>query len=207
MVKKIFRGLAMLLSAVLTLSACTQVENAGAAAIVEGKEISISTVTQQFQEIINDLDGGLKPGTDKDMTRAIVGAYVVNELVALAAREIGVEISEATAQTVERSYISSFGGKKEFIKTAAASGIARSAIRQNVYTSANFEAIGIALDPTGDSNTQSDAAILFLLDYIKNVDIEINPRFGEWDAQTFALVDTASEGTITWKQLKLALAK
>ncbi|MEN9692863.1 MAG: hypothetical protein RLZZ330_507 [Actinomycetota bacterium] len=207
MVKKFFLGLVMMLTASLTLSSCAQVENAGAAAIVEGKEISISTVTQQYQEIITDLDGGLKPGTDKSMTRAIVGAYIVNELVALAARELGVEVSEATAQAMERNYISSFGGRKEFIKTAAGSGIARSAIRQNVYTSANFEAIGLALDPTGDTNTQSDAAISFLLDYLKHVEIEVNPRFGEWNAQTFALVNTASEATITWKQLKLVLAK
>lgn len=207
MVKKLVLGLVMLLTASMTLSACSQVENAGAAAIVEGKEISISTVSQQYKEIMTDLDGGLKPGTDKSMTRAIVGAFIVNELVAHAAEELGVAVSEATAQLMERNYISSFGGKKAFLKTAAGSGIARSAIRQNVYTSANFEAIGVALDPTGDSNTQSDAAIQFLLDYIKHIDIEVNPRFGQWNAQTFSLVNTASDGTISWKQLKFALAK
>lgn len=207
MVKKFVLGLVTLLTMSLGLSACAQVENAGAAAIVEGKEISVATVSQQYKEIITDLDGELKPGTDKSMTRAIVGAFVVNELVALAAKELGVEVTEATAQLMERNYISSFGGKKAFIKTAAGSGIARSAIRQNVYTSANFEAIGVALDPTGDSNTQSDAAIQFLLDYIKHVDIEVNPRFGQWNAQTFSLVNTTTDGTISWKQLKLVLSK
>lgn len=193
------------LVAVLSLSSCAQLENAGAAAIVEGNEISVDTVGKQFNEIISDLNGSLKPGTDKSIHRALVSAFIVDELVTLAATEIGVAVSDAEIQSTKRNYMSAFGGKKAFIQTAAENAIPRSAIWQNIRTSANFEAIGIALDPQGNPDSQSDAAVTFLLEYGEKVDITVNPRFGQFDLNQFSLVNATSDATIGWKQLKLAL--
>lgn len=191
--------------AVLSLSSCAQLQNAGAAAIVEGKEISVETIGKQFNEIISDLNGSLKPGTDKSIHRALVSAFIVDELVTLAATELGVAATDAQIQGTKRNYMSTFGGKKAFIQTAAENAIPRSAIWQNIRTSSNFEAIGIALDPEGNADSQSNAAITFLLEYGKRVDITVNPRFGKFDLNRFGLVNAPSDATIEWKQLKVAL--
>lgn len=191
----------------LSLSSCAQVQNAGAAAIVEGNEISVADIAKQYSEIIADLDGGLKPGTDKQINRSLISAYIVDQLVYLAASEIGVAVSDAKIQVTKKNYISMFGGKQEFIKTAAENGIARSGIWQNIRTSANFEAIGVALDPTGNSDTQSNAAVKFLVKYGKRVDISVNPRFGQFLVDRFSIVDLPVSGmpTIEWQVLKIEL--
>lgn len=193
------------LVALLGLSSCAQLENAGAAAVVEDKQISVETVGKQFNEIISDLNGSLKPGTDKSIHRALVSAFIVDELVTMAATELGVAATEAQIQSTKRNYMSMFGGKKAFIQTAAENAIPRSAILQNIRTSANFEAIGIALDPEGNEDSQSNAAITFLLEYGKRVDISVNPRFGKFDLDQFTLVNAPSDATIEWKKLKVAL--
>ena len=193
------------LVAMLGLSACSQIQNAGAAAIVEGKEISVTTIGEQYQEITADLKDGLRPGTDKSMHRNLVSAFVVDELLYLAATELGVAATDAEIQVTKRDYVSMFGGKKAFIKTAAENGIPRSAILANIRTTANFEAIGIALDPTGSPDSQSTAAVDFLLDYGKHVDISVNPRFGTFALDQFGVIDAPSDSTISWKQLKIAL--
>ena len=189
----------------LSLSSCAQVQNAGAAAIVEGKEISVSTIAQQYSEIISDLRGGLKPGTDKSINKSLVSAFVLDELVTLAATELGVAATDADIQVKKRNFISMFGGKKAFIKTAAENAIPRSGIDSNIRTTVNFENIGIALDPAGNSDSQSAAAVDFLLKYGKRVDIEVNPRFGKFELSKFGLVDVPSDSTITGKQLKILL--
>ena len=189
----------------LSLSSCAQVQNAGAAAIVEGKEISVSTIAQQYSEIISDLRGGLKPGTDKSINKSLVSAFVLDELVTLAATELGVAATDADIQVKKRNFISMFGGNKAFIKTAAENAIPRSGIDSNIRTTVNFENIGIALDPAGNSDSQSAAAVDFLLKYGKRVDIEVNPRFGKFELSKFGLVDVPSDSTITGKQLKILL--
>ena len=193
------------LVAVLSLTSCTLIDSAGAAAIVEGKEISVTTIGNQFSEIIADLDGSLKPGSDKEIHKNLVSAYVVDELVTLAATEIGVAATDAQIQAVKRNYISMFGGKKAFIKTAAENSIPRSGIWSNVRTTANFEAIGIALDPTGNADSQSSAAVKFLIKYGKRVNISVNPRFGIFVLSQFRLVDTPSDSTQNLRQLKIEL--
>jgi len=195
----------VVLVTLLSLSSCAQVQNAGAAAIVEGKEISVSTIAQQYSEIISDLRGGLKPGTDKSINKSLVSAFVLDELVTLAATELGVAATDADIQVKKRNFISMFGGKKAFIKTAAENAIPRSGIDSNIRTTVNFENIGIALDPAGNSDSQSAAAVDFLLKYGKRVDIEVNPRFGKFELSKFGLVDVPSDSTITGKQLKILL--
>lgn len=193
------------LVAMLTLSSCAQVQNAGAAAIVEGKEISVATIGQQYNEIMTDLAGGLKPGTDKSINKSLISAFVLDELVNLAATELGIAASQADIQATKRNYQSMFGGKKAFIKTAAENAIPRSAIDANIRTTINFENIGKALDPEGIPDSQSAAAVDFLLEYGKRVDIEVNPRFGTFVLNKFGVVDAQSDAVITWKQLKTAL--
>ncbi|MEY2672732.1 MAG: hypothetical protein RLZZ508_609, partial [Actinomycetota bacterium] len=200
-VKKFLFALVVLLS----LSACAQVQNAGAAAIVEGKEISVSTIGQQYTEVISNLDGGLKPGTDKEIHKSLVSAFVLDELVTLAATELGVAATDADIQVTRRNYQSMFGGKKAFIKTAAENAIPVSGIDSNIRTTINFENIGKSLDPEGNPDSQSAAAVDFLLEYGKLVDIEVNPRFGTFALEKFGLVNVQSDSTITGKQLKLAL--
>jgi hypothetical protein len=193
------------LVAVLSLTSCNLIDNAGAAAIVEGNEISVTTIGNQYNEIIADLDGSLKPGTDKSINKSLVSAFVVDQLVTLAATEIGVAATDAQIQAVKRNYISVFGGKKAFIKKAAENSIPRSGIWSNVRTTANFEAIGIALDPTGNADSQSSAAVNFLIKYGKRVEISVNPRFGIFVLQQFRLVDTPSDSTQSLRQLKIEL--
>jgi hypothetical protein len=193
------------LLALISLTACAQVQNAGAAAIVEGKEISVTTIGEQYEEILVDLDGSLKPGTDQDIHKNLVSAFIVDELLNLAAIELGVAATDADIQVTRRNYASMFGGKKAFIKTAAENGIPRSAIRSNIRTTANFEAIGVSLDPNGTADSQSAAAVDFLLDYGKLVEITVNPRFGIFALNQFAVLDAPSDATITGKQLKIAL--
>ncbi len=190
----------------LSLSSCAQIQNAGAAAIVEGNEISIATIGDQHNEILTDLAGGAMPGTGKQINRSLISAYVVDQLVYLAASEIGVAVSDAKIKVSERNYISMFGGKKAFIKTAAENAIPRSAIWQNIRTSANFEAIGIALDPSGTADTQSTAAVSFLMKYAKHVDISVNPRFGQFIIERFTVGDMPFDGpTMDLQMLKIEL--
>jgi hypothetical protein len=187
---------AALLASAPLLSGCSTDSHPGAAAVVGGERISLSEVQSQV-ETVRDAQRD-QPNADDLMarsaalTRETVSFLVRTEVVERAAAEHGVEVTRRDVQQARQQAEASVGGAEELRQSALvpAQGMPLAGeqidmvLRSNLLIAGLAEAIGAGPDTEGQMRVTQ-----LLTDTAEEIGIEINPRYGEWDARAFSLTD------------------
>ncbi|MDB1087229.1 SurA N-terminal domain-containing protein [Streptomyces sp. ACA25] len=186
---------AALLVAAPLLTGCTTDAHPGAAAVVGDQEISVSQVqarveavrtAQRAQENAEELLAG-----SAGITRFAVDYLIFEQLVEHAAEQQGVTVTPREVQQARAMTEQSAGGAEELEQRAlAGEGLPATGEQIDEVLRVNLLYQGLAATVDGASEQEVGERLAQLLtDTAEDLGVEVNPRYGEWDAEQVTLVD------------------
>jgi hypothetical protein len=171
-------------AAVPLLAGCTQ-DRLGTAAVIDDRAVS----SQELQEATRAyLD--IVPGGDPGETQlAILQRVIVSEVIDEVAREHGIRVREGRVAAERDDILGTVGNRRDLIRTLAQSQqvIAPSDVDRWVKDRLLFDRIASDIcdcDVAVDSEEAQEAFTAAndeLRDTSADMDIQISPRYGEWD--------------------------
>lgn len=172
--------------AVLGLTGCSG-DRLGAAAVIDGTAVTTEELqqsTRAYLDVVPDGDTG-------DAQLAILQRTVVSAVIDSVARDQGVRVREGRVAQERDELLRSVGGRKGLVRALAQSQnptvlppseIDRWVKDRLLFNEIAAEICGCELDPTAEATQQAlSAANDALRKKSASMDIEISPRYGEWD--------------------------
>ncbi|MFF0445566.1 SurA N-terminal domain-containing protein [Streptomyces sp. NPDC004609] len=181
---------ALLLAAPL-LSACSDQAHPGAAAVVGGERIEVSTVQGAVKQVRaaqeNSPEAAELIKNSGQISRAKLYDLIVNRVVQRAADDADVTVSRKDMQAARTAVVRQAGGEEQLAamylqQRGVAPDQLDSVIRRDVLINKLAQSISAANEAEGRQklNDAFTAAA-------KSLDIDVNPRFGAWDNQKLEL--------------------
>ncbi|MFI9584078.1 SurA N-terminal domain-containing protein [Streptomyces sp. NPDC052236] len=176
---------ALLLGAPL-LSACGSDAHPGAAAVVGGERIEVSTV----QAMVKDVRAVQSAELIKDsgqLSRAKLYDLIVDRVVQRAADDAGVTVSRKELQDA-RGLAEQSQGKEQLAAMYIQQGVAPGRIDDFVRRELLVNKVAAALGATDAPDGQQKVNSAFIA-AAEALHIDVNPRFGDWDPKKLGPVD------------------
>ncbi|WP_165956298.1 SurA N-terminal domain-containing protein [Streptomyces hainanensis] len=185
-----------LLAATPLLTGCSTDARPGDAAVVGDRSISLASV-QASVDAVRDAQRE-QPNADElisttaGLTQQTVNSLVYMEVLEQAAADAGVEVTRRQVQEERANVVANIGGEEQLRQAAlmpqggvplAGDDQIDATIRSQLLFQGLAQRIGADLDPNGQQ--------LFIDELTRTanrVGVDINPRFGEWDAAQVMLV-------------------
>ncbi|MFF3752928.1 SurA N-terminal domain-containing protein [Streptomyces sp. NPDC002018] len=188
-----------LLAAAPLLTACGNEAHPGAAAVVGGHRIEVSTVQGQVRDV-RDAQGSAPDAAQLikntgQLSQAKLNSLIFDRILQEAADEAGVTVSRKEIQTTRAQAAAQSGGDKQFAamllqQGALSSGQIDSAIRREVLLNKLAQALGAnTMTPQGQQTVLAD-----LTKTSEKLGIDVNPRYGSWDYKQVRL----GEAKLPW---------
>ncbi|MFH8615218.1 SurA N-terminal domain-containing protein [Streptomyces sp. NPDC017979] len=184
---------AALLSAAPLLTACGNDAHPGAAAIVGGERIEVSTVQAAVKDVRTAQEktpqGEQLVRETGQLSRAKLYDFIVNEVVHKAADDAGVTVTRKELQQGREALAQRFGGEE---------GLATAYLQERGVAPDQLDAVverDILINKLARSMGTNDPAVgqqklnAAFTAAAKSLDIDVNPRFGTWDDQKLELGD------------------
>ncbi|MDP9398226.1 MAG: SurA N-terminal domain-containing protein [Actinomycetota bacterium] len=194
---------ATLLAAVLGLAACGQGQP-GSAAVVEDRRIGVLELQESTRELLDaraarQPDASEEPADEATAQLGVLTQLVRSELLEEAAERNGVQVSEGQVDELLRQFEQQAGGREALEQDLVASGVPPSRLREIVRFIANQNALGERLAAqAGGAQQQGQTALRDLLvETARQAGVEVNPRYGTWDAEQLEVVGSPSGGLAT----------
>lgn len=195
---------AALLAAVLGLAACGQGQP-GDAATIDDRRIGILELQESTRELLDARAAAeqrgaapLEPADDGSVQRGVLTQLVRGELLEEAAERNGVQVSEGQVDELLREFEQQAGGRRPLEQDLVASGVPPSRLRDIVRFIANQNALGERLAPqAGDPEQRQTALRDLLVETARQAGVEVNPRYGTWDAERLEVAGSPSGGLAT----------
>ncbi|EST32324.1 hypothetical protein N566_20100 [Streptomycetaceae bacterium MP113-05] len=183
---------ALLLAAPL-LTGCGET-HPGAAAVVDGERISLTQLQSRVGEA-RDAQRELPQGEalirrTGQLTRTTLDGMIRHRVVGKALKDADVSITRSDLQRQRDVYEQQTGGAKGFEKALLEQqGIAPSAVDDWVWLNVAVQKVGKAWDVDPRSQQGNQELNERFSDLSGEMDIEVNPRYGTWDAERSALAE------------------
>ncbi len=183
---------AALLTATPLLTACGAEGHPGAAAVVGGKEISTSQLQGQVQAV-RDAQQAAPQGEQLirrtgRLPRATLDGMIRHRVVARAADDAGVHVSPSEIQRTRRSYEQQAGGAQALQSALLQQqAVAPSQIDDRVWLELSVRKIAKASGIDLRSARGNQQLTKKFADASRQLDIEVNPRYGSWDVDKAGL--------------------
>ncbi|MEU3048509.1 MULTISPECIES: SurA N-terminal domain-containing protein [unclassified Streptomyces] len=183
------RRTALTLSAALVsaplLAACGSQAHPGAAAVVGGERIEVSTVQAQVRDVREaqqDSEESARMISDTgQLGRAKLYDLIVDRIVEKAAADAGITVSRKEVQDARAELAGQSGGQEQMAalylqQRGVAPDQLDDLVRRDVLVGKLAEKLGAGNTPEGQEamNEAFTAAA-------RSLDIDVNPRFGAWD--------------------------
>jgi hypothetical protein len=184
---------AALLVAAPLLSACgSQAAHPGAAAVVGGDRIEVSTVQEQAADVRSAQRASEQPEQlvkkSGQLTRAKLSALIFERILDRAAQDAGVSVSRKEVQQVRQAAAAQSGGDKGLQTVMlqqrwVAPDQIENDLRKEVQLPKLAQALGADLQTPEGQKAVGDA----LTKASEALHIDVNPRYGAWDDQQVQL--------------------
>jgi len=185
---------AALLAAAPLLSACGSQAHPGAAAVVGGDRITVSTVQAQVADV-REAQGSSPQSaqlTDQSgqLARAKLHGLILDRVLDRAAADAGVTVSRAEIQQMRKSAVAQYSGEKGLRQAVLqerwlAPGQIDAFLREQIQITKLGQALGA--DPSTPEGTKAIGDALTKAS--KALHVDVNPRYGTWDNQQIQLGD------------------
>lgn len=109
-----------------------------------------------------------------DAQTQVVTTFVRSAILALVAERKGVTVSDADVSEARDELVDQLGGVDAFRKRIAEQGLSEAFVRQQLRDQQTQAALQEQIGGSEDLAT-------FIRDEIADVDVEVNPRYGQWD--------------------------
>jgi hypothetical protein len=175
-----------LLAGAPLLTACSNDAHPGAAAVVGGQRIEVSTLQSQVRDV-RDAQQGAPGSADLikntgQLSQAKLNGMIFDRVLQKAADDAGVKVSRKEVQTTRQQAAAQSGGEKQFTamllqQGALTPGQIDDAVRRDVLLSKLASAMGAnTTTPEGQQTVLTE-----LSGTSKKLHIDVNPRYGTWD--------------------------
>lgn len=189
---------AALLIAAPLLTGCGNEEHAGTAAVVDGQRITVSQLQGRVQEIRDALRSAVSDDTQYEqvitrtgnLNRTTLQTIVLDQVVHRAAVDAGVAAGRKEIQQMRDGLERQAGGSKALERGWLQQyGVAPERLEESLRT--ELEAHKLAKSYGIDMNTQDGQAAFWkrLSKTAAHMHIDMNPRYGTWDARKNTRVD------------------
>ncbi|KUL50242.1 hypothetical protein ADL22_07510 [Streptomyces sp. NRRL F-4489] len=185
---------AALLAATPLLTACGTQDHPGAAAVVDGKRITVA----QLQARVKDVRAAQAAAPQGDQLIANTGrlglstlnGMIFDEVLARAARDAGVTVTRADVQKWRASAEDQAGGPARLKLMWLQQGIAPDRVDATVRNQLLLD--GLARHLHADRRTPEGQRTLTtaLTRTSRSMGIDVNPRYGTWDDRQVLLTET-----------------
>ena len=185
-------------TAVLAL-ALTGCSNMDSAASVGDEEIALTDLQSQIDSIISERQkvdtSQMQLIEGEELTRNQLSFLISNIVINAIAAEESIEISKSDIESYRLEVIQNIGGEAALPTTLVSAQIAPEALNEVLKRDLILQRISEAATQTGaDQNTVSELIRKLVTDKATELGITINPRYGTWDAENFAIVPTDPAG-------------
>jgi hypothetical protein len=181
-----------LVAAAPLLTACSSDAHPGAAAVVGGQRIEVSTLQAQVRDVRDAQQASpdakeLIKNTGQ-LSQAKLNGMIFDRILLKAADDAGVKASRKEIQATRQEAAAQSGGEKKFASMllqqgALTPGQIDDAIRRDVLLGKLASAMG-----TSTTTPEGQQAILAeLAGTSKKLRVDVNPRFGAWDDKKVSL--------------------
>lgn len=185
---RISRRLGMLGAAAtmgVLLAGCGQ-SQAGAAITYDGGRITENYVAEQAAEAAEALGIVVTPR----VTQVTIQRLATNTVVEAGAEELGVTVTGGEVDRLLNEAAEAAGGDEELTQALINQGVPVTAIPTQARVSALALKMAEELAPGGDSRAQDEALGNFLVNVGEEINLTVNPRFGQWRAEELTVVPT-----------------
>jgi hypothetical protein len=183
-----------LLAAAPLLTACGSDAHPGAAAVVGGQRIDVSTVQGAVRDVRSAQEASpqsaeLIKNTGR-LSQIKLNGMIFDRILQRAAADAGVTVSRKEIQAARAQAVAQSGGEKQFLALALQQGAVTpdqldDAIRRDVLLTKVGAALGAdSLTPEGQQKLVADLAVTS-----RKLNIDVNPRYGRWDNTKVQLGD------------------
>ncbi|MBB6435401.1 SurA N-terminal domain-containing protein [Streptomyces candidus] len=182
-----------LLAAAPLLTACGGEAHPGAAALVDGDRIEVSSLQGQVRDVRNaqakSPQGDQAISGTGQMGRAKLHSMIFGRVVERAAADAGVTASRKEIQQARDAAVGQAQGADKLEAMLLQRGIAPDQIEQAVRQEILLNKIAVAnganlADPAGQQKVTQ-----ILAEASKSLKIDVNPRYGDWDDAKIGLVE------------------
>lgn len=185
-------------TAVLAL-ALTGCSNMDSAASVGDEEIALTELQSQIDSIISERQkvdtSQMQLIEGEELTRNQLSFLISNIIINAIAAEESIEITKSDIESYRLEVIQNIGGEAALPTTLVSAQIAPEALEEVLKRDLILQRISEAATQTGaDENTVSELIRKLVTDKATELGITINPRYGTWDAENFAIVPTDPAG-------------
>ncbi|MEY4163817.1 MAG: hypothetical protein RLZZ79_769 [Actinomycetota bacterium] len=185
-------------TAVLAL-ALTGCSNMDSAASVGDEEIALTELQSQIDSIISERQkvdtSQMQLIEGEELTRNQLSFLISNIIINAIAAEESIEITKSDIESYRLEVIQNIGGEAALPTTLVSAQIAPEALDEVLKRDLILQRISEAASQAGaDQNTVSELIRKLVTDKATELGIIINPRYGTWDAENFAIVPTDPAG-------------
>ncbi|MER5207828.1 SurA N-terminal domain-containing protein [Streptomyces sp. NPDC002825] len=187
---------AALLAAAPLLTACGSDAHPGAAAVVGGERIDVSSVQAQVADVraaqaASPQSAQLVAATG-DLSRRKLNVMIFDRVVDKVARDQGVTATRAELQQTRASFVRQAGGEDQLAAVLLQEqGVAPDQIDAFVRRNVLMNKIATKLGASDDAAGQKKLTDVFSA-ASKDLAVDVNPRFGRWDDAQVRLSDTTA---------------
>lgn len=180
-----------LLAAVPVLTACGSQSHPGAAALVGGERIEVSSLQGQVRDVreaqAKTPQAAQVISSTGQMSRAKLNSMVFTKVVERAAADAGVEVTRKEIQQARAAAVLQAQGEDKLAAMLVQRGIAPGQVDQAVREEILLNKIAAAsqADLSGPEGQQK--VTLVLAKASKDLKISVNPRYGNWDNEKIGL--------------------
>jgi PBP1b-binding outer membrane lipoprotein LpoB len=188
----------VIVTAVLAL-ALTGCSNMDSAASVGDEEIALTELQSQIDSIISERQkvdtSQMQLIEGEELTRNQLSFLISNIIINAIATEENIEITKSDSEAYRLEVIQNIGGEAALPTTLVSAQIAPEALDEVLKRDLILQRISEAASQAGaDQNTVSELIRKLVTDKATELGIIINPRYGTWDAENFAIVPTDPAG-------------
>ena len=188
----------VIVTAVLAL-ALTGCSNMDSAASVGDEEVALTELQSQIDSIISERQkvdtSQMQLIEGEELTRNQLSFLISNIIINAIATEENIEITKSDIETYRLEVIQNIGGEAALPTTLVSAQIAPEALDEVLKRDLILQRISEAASQAGaDQNTVSELIRKLVTDKATELGIIINPRYGTWDAENFAIVPTDPAG-------------
>ncbi|MCF3963821.1 SurA N-terminal domain-containing protein [Streptomyces fuscigenes] len=181
------------------LAACGSAAHPGAAAVVGGQRIPVSSLQAQVDDVRTAQQASPQAaqliGNSAQLSQAKLNGMIFDRILDRAAKDTGVSASRHEIQTArQQAAAAQPGGEKQLEATLLQQGALTpaqidDAVRRDVLMTKVAKAVG------GDTTTPAGQQKLLavLTKTSKDLHVDVNPRYGTWDNSKVALGNTKTD--------------
>jgi hypothetical protein len=185
---------AALLCAAPFLAACGSEAHPGAAAVVGGSRIDVSTVQSQVKDVRTaQSDSSNAADLVKNtgqLGRAKLHTMIFDRVLDRAAQDAGVTVSRKEIQDARKAWLQQAGSETKLEQALLQqNSIAPSQIDDSLREQVVLSKVSSALGADTSSQEGQKVVMAALAKASKALRIDVNPRYGTWDNQKIQLAD------------------